>query len=99
MFLNKVKAEKENERPVYFVRFFPLYMHVYHDINVNKSILSGCQTGKYGSSCLHDCGSCLTNETCLSSDGTCGNGCAPGFDLSKDNKCKTGFYTFNCFLL
>ena len=49
-----------------------------------------CRSGTYGTGCHEMCGYCLEEQTCFYINGTCLNGCAPGFygDL-----CKTGTFT------
>lgn len=59
-----------------------------------------CTNNKYGDGCQTDCGHCFNMIQCHHINGTCFDGCDPGYD---GTKCDQGtlFKTFACnaFLL
>ena len=46
---------------------------------VRLSYRIGCNFGSYGLSCKNVCGHCLDEQTCDHTNGTCLNGCDPGY--------------------
>lgn len=59
---------------------------------------SECPDGKFGETCVYDCGHCF-NNSCNNTNGICEQGCLPGYKPS-DVMCKTicdpGRYGENC---
>ena len=45
-----------------------------------------CDAGSYGQSCNSTCGQCLDQEPCHHVNGTCIEGCDPGFKGNMCNK-------------
>ena len=41
--------------------------------------LIACENGTYGSDCNNTCGQCINDEVCIHTNGTCLNGCDPGY--------------------
>jgi hypothetical protein len=41
--------------------------------------VSACESGKYGKNCESTCGHCANDEPCNHVDGSCPNGCKPGY--------------------
>lgn len=53
-----------------------------------------CYPGTYGAGCNATCGYCINNEACLHTNGTCAQGCDPGYKGELCNACKLIFVTF-----
>ena len=69
---------------VFFLKF------LYH-INLNfPSLISVCDTYRFGQNCSEQCGHCRDNQTCHFINGICKGGCAPGFI---DETCNKGTVT------
>ena len=49
-----------------------------------------CSRGAYGTKCHEMCGHCFEEQNCFHIDGTCLNGCDPGY---YGVSCKTGTFT------
>ena len=49
-------------------------------------ILQDCDDGTFGEDCNSTCGHCVYEETCFHINGTCLDGCVPGFI---GEQCKT----------
>lgn len=58
---------------------------------MSTSFIIECDGNKYGAGCQQSCGSCLRSEQCHHKNGSCLNGCDPGYQgLScKDSKLVT----------
>ena len=55
--------------------------------------LLGCENGTYGENCNNMCGHCIDGEFCDHTNGSCLNGCNPGY---VGDECKTSeFDMFN----
>ena len=65
------KVGKQNKPP-----FFNCFYH----------ILKDCDAGTFGKDCNSTCGHCVDEETCFHINGTCLDGCVPGFT---GEQCKT----------
>lgn len=50
-----------------------------------------CQNGTYGQDCRDTCGFCLNDEDCSTVNGTCVQGCLPGYT---GDKCKIRKFSF-----
>lgn len=48
-----------------------------------------CDDGTYGKECNSVCGNCINEEPCYHINGTCLNGCAPGY---KGDQCSKRVY-------
>lgn len=57
------------------------------------SIISECETGKYGINCSKNCGNCHKQYECHHVDGFCSEGCSAGYKGSLCNECKYHFLT------
>ena len=55
----------------------------------NTSSPLGCDNGTYGNDCNNTCGHCINDESCFHTNGSCLNGCDPGFT---GNICQTSRY-------
>ena len=55
----------------------------------NSSSPLGCDNGTYGNDCNNTCGHCINDESCFHTNGSCLNGCDPGFT---GNICQTSRY-------
>lgn len=59
-----------------------------------------CDSGKYGPGCILTCGACINNTPCHHFNGSCLQGCGPGY---KEQKCDNGALIslshFNCFTM
>lgn len=57
-------------------------------------ILKACYHGPTGVDCIEQCGFCLNKSRCYSTNGTCFDGCDPGYTggLCKTRMCKDGFF-------
>lgn len=49
-------------------------------------LFAECESGTYGKECKGRCGHCLNSTDCFHVNGTCLNGCGPGF---RGNMCTT----------
>lgn len=50
-----------------------------------------CDSGKYGPGCILTCGACINNTPCHHFNGSCLQGCGPGY---KGVKCEKGVLIF-----
>lgn len=55
-----------------------------------------CQNGKFGSNCLQSCGKCKGGSRCHHVNGSCFNGCSPGYN---GTLCMDGMVLFIFFHL
>ena len=51
-------------------------------------ILIACDGGTYGEICKETCGYCFQKDTCIHTNGTCVNGCDPGYIGDLCNTCR-----------
>lgn len=54
-----------------------------------KQFFLACDNGTFGKDCKNVCGECLVHDNCFHANGTCLNGCAPGY---QGFLCKTRMY-------
>lgn len=59
--------------------------HVGHSVQMNILILE-CTNNKYGDGCQTNCGHCLNMSQCHHINGTCFDGCDPGYEGQKCNQ-------------
>lgn len=52
-----------------------------------------CNSGTYGKNCSYQCGECLNAVTCDHVNGTCSEGCKPGWQNT--DKCDKRMYTLS----
>lgn len=52
------------------------------------NFFSECGIGKYGINCQYKCGHCKEEFHCYHTDGSCLDGCAPGYKGPLCNICK-----------
>lgn len=50
-----------------------------------------CPAGLYGEHCSNNCGNCLHNTNCHHVNGTCSEGCEPGY---QEHNCTEGKYLY-----
>lgn len=50
-----------------------------------------CPAGLYGEHCSNNCGNCLNNTNCHHVNGTCSEGCEPGY---QEHNCTEGKYLY-----
>eukprot|EP00105_Crassostrea_gigas_P019607 XP_011438156.1 PREDICTED: multiple epidermal growth factor-like domains protein 11 [Crassostrea gigas] len=57
-----------------------------------------CNSGTYGENCTYQCGECLNAVTCDHVDGTCSEGCNPGWQTTDtcQKPCRNGTYGIDC---
>lgn len=55
---------------------------------LNPFITIDCTGSMFGDGCLSQCGQCAVNLQCHHINGTCLNGCKPGYNLQFCNECK-----------
>lgn len=63
---------------------------------INKSFKTyylECKEGTYGDDCQHRCGSCINQSHCYYVNGTCFDGCGPGY---LGDKCVDGKIHIHC---
>lgn len=60
------------EHTMYFTRTFKVQ-------NISFYVLPDCDNGTYGKDCNNTCGHCFDKNSCFHSNGSCLNGCEPGF--------------------
>lgn len=53
-------------------------------------MITECDGGKYGRGCSLTCGACINNTPCQHINGSCLQGCGPGF---KGQKCDEGLWS------
>lgn len=51
----------------------------YKMITVNRQFVSECDKGYYGQGCTTKCGKCFDQTDCSRFNGTCLQGCLPGY--------------------
>ena len=54
-----------------------------------------CDPGTYGAGCNEICGHCFQKDTCLHTNGTCAEGCAPGYTGELCKACKLIFVSYS----
>lgn len=57
-----------------------------------------CKSGTYGENCTYQCGECINAVSCDHVDGTCSEGCKPGWqmtDTCHERMC-TFLITYSC---
>lgn len=53
-----------------------------------KKIFTECDGGTFGLGCINTCGKCAHDEQCHHINGSCMNGCDPGYYGPQCTKCK-----------
>ena len=66
MFFKSDIYEKDNEKEI-----------LKHPVAISFS--KACEHGTYGIECRERCGNCLNMDNCDNINGTCLNGCSPGY--------------------
>nr|XP_034322282.1 uncharacterized protein LOC105327342 isoform X2 [Crassostrea gigas] len=57
-----------------------------------------CKSGTYGENCTYQCGECINAVSCDHVDGTCSEGCKPGWQMTDTchEPCRNGTYGIDC---
>lgn len=69
---------------------------------LKKFILTEYDRGTFGQSCIKGCGNCVHNEQCHHINGSCINGCDPGYDgtqcTTSTSKICTGYSIYSNYI-